>query len=269
MKKILTLLLAVCLLFALALPCFASHTVSRRLNDGAGLLNASDAEEIAEQLDAISAKWDMDVAVVTVYSLGGKSAADYADDYYDDPENGFNYDGVLLLIGMQTRDYYISTSGYGMTAFTDAGLEYLCERVEECLRDGDYDEAIETFADLCDDYIKQAKSGRAYDTGNMPKEPFDLVKNLLISIGIGLFIGLIVAFGMKSALRTERRQWGAARYVDEKGLKVTHASDIYLFSTLTRVRRQENDSPGGSRMHTSSSGRGYGGRGHGGRGGKF
>ena len=95
----------------------------------------------------------------------------------------------------------------------------------------------------------------------MPKEPFDLVTNLLISIGIGLFIGLIVAFSMKSALHSERRQHGAVQYVDEKGLKVTHASDIYLFSTISRVRRQQNDGPGGSRMHTSSSGRGHGGGG--------
>lgn len=269
MKKILTLLLAVCLLFALALPCFASHTVSHRLNDGAGLLNASDAEELAEQLDAISAKWDMDVAVVTVSSLGANTPSWYAYQYYNDAANGFDTDGVLLLVAMESRDYYVYPSGYGNTAFTYSGLEYLCERVANELGDGDYEEAIEEYARLCDDYIRQAKSGDPYDYDNMPKEPFDLVKNLLISIGIGLFIGLVVVFGMKSALKTERRQWGAARYVDEKGLKVTHASDIYLYSTLTRVRRQENDSPGGSRMHTSSSGRGYGGRGHGGRGGKF
>ena len=133
---------------------------------------------------------------------------------------------------------------------------------------------MQVFADLSDDYIKQAKNGKAYDTGNMPKEPFNIVNNLLISIGIGLFIGLIVAFSMKSALHTERRQYGAVQYVDKKGLKVTHSSDIYLYSTISHVRRQDNDGPsgsrmggsrmGGSRMHTSSSGRG-----HGGRGGKF
>ena len=259
MKKILVLLLTVCLLLAMALPCFAGQTVSRRLLDGAGLLSASEAEDLAEKLDDISAKWNMDVAVVTTKSLGGKSIVSYADDYYDN--GGFSYDGLVLLICMNPREFAISTSGYGMTAFTDAGLEYLYDRVEQCLRDGDYAEAIETFADLSDDYIKQAKSGKAYDTGNMPKEPFDLVTNLLISIGIGLFIGLIVAFSMKSALHTERRQYGAVQYVDKKGLKVTHASDIYLYSTISRVRRQENNGPGGSRMHTSSSGRGHGGGG--------
>lgn len=259
MKKIVVFLLTLGLLFSFALPSFASHTVSRRLNDGAGLLNESDAEEIAEQLDAISAKWDMDVAVVTVSSLGGNTPSRYAYQYYNDAANGFDTDGVLLLVAMGSRDYYVYPSGYGNTAFTYSGLEYLCERVANELGDGDYEEAIEEYARLCDDYIRQAKSGDPYDYDNMPKEPFDLVKNLLISAGIGLFIGLVVAFGMKSALKTERRRYGAVEYVNKEGLKVTHASDIYLYSTVTRVRRETN-SGGGMR---SSSGGG------GGRGGKF
>ena len=260
MKKILVFLLTLSLLLSFTLPSFASHTVSRRLNDGAGLLNASEAQELGKELDRLSEKWDMDVAVVTVSSLDGDYPSSYAYRYYNDAANGFGTDGVLLLIAMQSRDYYVYSSGYGETAFTYAGLEYLCDRVAEELSEGEYADAIEEYAEQCDDYIAQAKKGKPYDDDNMPKAPFDLVKNLLISIGIGLFIGLVVAFGMKSALKTERRRYGAVEYVDKKGLKVTHASDIYLYSTLTRVRRQQNNGGG---MHSSSGGGG------GGRGGKF
>ena len=97
----------------------------------------------------------------------------YADDFYD--YNGYGYgenrDGILLLISMENRDYWISTYGYGMTAFTDAGLAYIQDQFLSDLSDGNYFESFTTFAELCDSFITQARTEKPYDTGNLPRPP--------------------------------------------------------------------------------------------------
>jgi hypothetical protein len=42
---------------------------------------------------------------------------------------GENRDGVLLLVSTGDRKWHISTCGYGITAFTDAGIQYLGEQM--------------------------------------------------------------------------------------------------------------------------------------------
>ena len=87
---------------------------------------------------------------MTAKTLNGATPASYADDTYD--YNGYGYgnnrDGLLLLISMEDRDWYISTTGYGITAFTDAGIQYIGNKIKEHLSDGDYDAAFNSFATI-------------------------------------------------------------------------------------------------------------------------
>ena len=96
-----------------------------RLVDDAKLLTSYEKTELLSYLNEISEKHGMDIVIVTVNSLGGKSPRAFADEYYD--HNGYREDGVLLLVAMNSRDYWISTSGYGITAFTDAGIDYIAD----------------------------------------------------------------------------------------------------------------------------------------------
>lgn len=261
MKKTLIFLLTACFLLALALPSFASHTVSYRLTDRAGLMTANEAEELAEKLDRISAKCDMDVVVVTTDTLDGKSPRAYADDFYDYHQPSYSRDGILLLVCTGSNDWYISTSGFGITAFTDAGIEYISDRFVPYLSDGEYTEAFNVYADLCDEFVVKARTGEPYDSWNLPKAPFNYVMNTLVAIGIGLVVAFIAMTGMKSQLNTVRAKAGASAYVKNDSLNVTEAGDLYLYSTIRRVRRETSQ---GSGTHRSSSGRS-----HGGGGGKF
>lgn len=63
----------------------------------------------------------MDVVVVTTNTLVKKTVQEYADDIYDYGNFGYGQDkdGILLLISLgEENDCYISTCGYGITAFT-------------------------------------------------------------------------------------------------------------------------------------------------------
>lgn len=239
-----------------------------RLVDEANLLSDSEERELLANLDEISTRQQFDVAVVTVASTGGKTPRDFADDFYD--YNGYGYgttkDGVLLLLSMAERDWYITTTGYGITAITDAGLQFIGEKIVPDLSDGKYAAAFGRFADWSDRFVSQARTGQPYDIGNMPKEP---VHPLWIpgSLLIGLGLALIPLGIMRAQLRTVHKQPAASAYVPEDGFRLNHSDDYYLYSTVNRVARpKDNDSggSGGSSTHVGSSGSS-----HGGGGGKF
>ena len=238
-----------------------------RVVDMADLLDNSEEANLLSMLDEISNRQELDVVVVTVNTLDGKTPMDYADDFYDYNGYGFgeNRDGVLLLVSMEDRDWWISTTGYGITVFTDAGKEYISEKFLPDLSDGNYADAFTTYAELCDEFITQARTGEPYDTNNLPKEPFNVFTSLLISLAVGILVSLIVTGKMKGKLKTVRMQPAAEEYVRKGSMLVTESSDLFLYSHVDRrVKSKDNDSDGGSSTHTSSSGSS-----HGGGGGKF
>ncbi|MGN0568306.1 MAG: TPM domain-containing protein [Acutalibacteraceae bacterium] len=239
-----------------------------RVVDMAELLSDSEKTALLSKLDEISERQKLDIVVLTVNTLDGKTPRDYADDFYDYNGYGFgeNKDGILLLVSMEDRDWWISTTGYGITALTDAGIEYISEKFLSDLSDGDYAQAFTTYAELCDQFITQAKTGEPYDTGNMPKEPFNVAWNILVAFVIGLVVAVIVTNIMKKQLKTVQLKSEANNYVKSNSMIVTENRDLFLYNQVSRrARPKETDnSSGGSSTHTSSSGSS-----HGGGGGKF
>ena len=123
-----------------------------------------------------------------------------------------------------------------------------------------------TFADLCDEFLTQAKTGNPYDGDNMPKEPFGVFGSLVISLVIGLVVALIATGVMKGKLKSVRSQAAANSYIRKGSMNVTESRDLFLYRTVSRTARptESSSSGGGSSSHTSSSGTS-----HGGGGGKF
>ena len=240
-----------------------------RMVDMADLLSDSEEKELQNQLDEISERQKVDVVVVTVDSLGSKSPMDYADDFYDYNDYGFGNknDGILLLLSMEERDWYITTTGYGITAITDAGIDYISDKFVSYLSDGEYADGFEVYAELCDEFITQAKTGKPYDVNNMPKEPFKVFPKIIIALGIGFAVAFVVTMMMKGQLKSVRRQAAADSYVKQGSMVITDSRDLYLYRTISRTARPKSSSSsggGGSSTHSSSSGSS-----HGGGGGKF
>ncbi len=76
----------------LLLGCFSTVAYaenSDRVVDNADLLTDAEEASLEEQYTQIAEKYQYDIAVVTTNTLNGKSAQDYADDYYYD--NGYGY----------------------------------------------------------------------------------------------------------------------------------------------------------------------------------
>ncbi len=270
MKKFFSVLLLLLVITA-AVPAPAAAIPDTRqlprLVDQADLLSSSEERALLKELDEVSERLGFDVVVVTAMTLGGKSPRAYADDFFD--YNGYGFgsaaDGALLLVSMEDRDWWISTSGYGITAITKAGISYIGEKLVPYLKDGEYAEAFSAYADWCEEFVKQAQSGEPYDGNHMPKEPFPAVSRLIFAVLIGLLIAWIVVSSMKGQLKSVRGQNAAASYVRSGSMNVTQRQDIFLYRHVSRrARPKDTGSSSGGGVHTSSSGRS-----HGGGGGKF
>lgn len=262
-KKIIALLSALVLCLCVAVPAFAADGFADeyyRVNDLADLLTDSEEAALLQKLDEISQRQKVDVTVATVNNLDGyNSAAEYADAVYEYCKYGYGdqKDGLLLLISMEDRDWAISTCGYGITAFTDAGIEYIMGQIKPDLSDGNYVVAFDTYADLCDEFITQARNGSPFDKGNLPREPLSIIW-ILISIAFGVVLALIIVGSMKGKLKSVHTQTAANSYLKKDSLVITDSSDLFLYHTVTRSKKEKvNDS--GSSTHTSSSGTTHGG----------
>ena len=265
MRKYLALLAALLILFIPSVYAAGAD----RIQDMAGLLYESQEQMLRGQIEELARKYQFDAVIVTVDSLEGKTPEEYADDYFDYNGYGYgeDYDGILLLISMEYRDWAISTSGRGQRVFTDYGLDYISSQMVPYLSRGSYYSAFERFLSLTDDYLDQAEQDAPFDVDNRPAENLEEQEksNLLILIAGSLIVGLIAALivtgSMKSKLKSVRPQPDARQYSGE--LKLTLANDIFLYRTITKSPRPTQNSSSGSRggssVHTSSSGRSHGG----------
>ena len=269
LRSLCAALAALVLLLALAVPAFDGFAdLYYRMNDSAEVLTEDEDNELEASLEELSVRQSFDVVVATIDSLEGEgstSMEEYADDLYDYCQFGYgeNRDGVLLLVSIGDRKWHISTCGYGITAFTDAGIQYLGEQMTPDMADGDYAAAFRTFIQWTDTYVTVAREGHPYDVDNMPHEPLSIMY-LGLALVIGLVTALIVTGVMKSQLKSVAPQQDATSYVRQGSMKLTNQRDLYLYRDVHRTERPKesssNDS-GGSSTHTSSSGTTHGGGG--------
>ncbi len=271
-RSLFAALAALALLAALAIPAFAAEggfaDLYYRMNDSADLLTEDEDNELEASLEELSVRQNFDVTIATIESLESvdyTSMEAYADDLYDFCQFGYgaDRDGVLLLVSKGDRKLHISTCGYGITAFTDAGIQYLGEQMRPFMAEGDYAAAFRTFIQWTDDYVTAAREGHPYDVKNLPREPLSPMY-LFLALGIGLVLAGVIVSVMKSQLRSVAFQENAASYVREGSMNLTNQRDLFLYRDVQRTERpKETDSgdSGGSSTHTSSSGTTHGGGG--------
>ena len=261
-KKFLSILLCVLILAAAFIP--ASADTLPRVVDNAGLLTDSEISALEKKATSYWDAFGLDVAIVTVNSLDGKTAMAYADDYYDEQGYGYgsDYSGILLLLAMDTREWYITTCGKAISIFTDRSLDEMGQEMLPDLSSGRYYDAFDTWLELIPQYCV------AYDNAiPLPRQSSPLFMGILSGLAGGILVAVIAVAVMCFQMRTARAQQNATQYIQKGSYHLHTNRDLYLYSHVSRTRRQDNSSGGGrsgSSTHRSSSGRS-----HGGRGGKF
>ena len=222
--------------------------------DEAGYLDSSELADITARLDAIRAKYNFDVAIVIEEHMNYSNEEVAADDIFD--YNGYGLgngkDGILLYLSKSPRKYHITTHGYGITAFTDRGLEHLRDEILPYLQDDDYYSAFVKYAQTSEELLEMAHNGQPYNKKSG--------SGGLIAWAIGIIAPFIIA-GTATSVRgkrmnTARYQDYANDYMKQGSMNLDVSRDIFVYSTVTRTKRVKQNS---SSTHTSSSGQSHGG----------
>lgn len=278
-KRILSAVFLCLLLIMIPLTGFASET--RRVMDDAQLLSEDEELALEEAIAQLRHTHELDVAIVTVWNLGSKTAQEYADDFYDDHGYGVgeDYSGILLLLAMESREWYISTCGEAIYIFTDYGLEEMGNAILPYLSSSRYYDAFSQWLYeipyYCDAYsYGQSVDGYVPPDGYLPQSGEQIVyphyqrdttlRDNGISLVAGFIIAVVAILVMRGTMNTAKAQASAADYLKNGTYHLKIRRDMYLYSRVTKTAKPQNNGGGGSSVHRSS-----GGRSHGGRGGRF
>ena len=253
-KRILSVAFVLLLILALSVSTLAGES-PERFTDGAGLLSGEEARELKALLDELSEHYDFDITVVTVLDLGAASPREYAESWIDN--NGFRADGIVLLLDMGGRNYYISpTWGRASEIFTNRSIDYMAEKFVPYLSRGEYAGAFRCFAKLCESYLSAPEAEDELYAGPTSRSRLPGRGWIAAAVGIGVLTALIGTGIMKGKLKSVHKKENAAEYMRRDSLHIRFADERFLYHTVTRTARVRSTSSGGG-GHGRSGGGGH------------
>ena len=246
-KRISLILLTLVLVFGLALSVSAEAPL---VTDLSGLLSDREITSLEAEYQEIKAQYGFTPYLLTVDSFDGMSGESYATYAYD--SMGCDYDGILLLVSLEEGYWSIHVKGICDQTLTNDDIDTIGEKAVDYLRDGEYYKAFRTFGR--ESVKRMEKSAKELEAEKAFLKP----NHILFGFVAGLVIALIVVLIMNSGMKTVKRNNTANYYVRSGSMNVTYSRDIFLYSTVSKVRKSSDSSSGGSRG-------GGGGRSRGGR----
>lgn len=271
------LLLCISLLVPLAgdIPCMAQEIAtedavavqSDTVFDEANLFSEEEKAELAKQAEDVKEETDWNIYLITTSDAQGKTAMQYADDFFDE-KAGDGADGVALLIDMDNREIYISTAGEAIRYLTNRRIDEILDLAYGDIIEGRYAACMENMLDGVASKYKEGIPSNQYnydeETGKTSRYHSITKFDVLIAIGIALlFAGLRFLF----VVRDYRWKSTKNSYDYEKfgKLDLQENKDILVNTVVKHHKIERNDSSGGSSgkssVHSSSSGSSHGGGG--------
>lgn len=246
-----------------------------KIYDFANLYSDSELENLLLKAQKISKREDYSVVVVTVASLDqNQTPRNYSDDFYD--YNNFGLNGILFLIAIESRDVYISPSGYGQILFDDYRLDDMLDILTPSLSSGNYYQGTDVFLDEVDKYFRLGPDEELKrceivdDLGNYEcKEPLPVLGICIGGISLSLLITILVVKSYKKIRLADN----ATKYIKTSDIDLSTSTDKLIFTNTSRTYVGSSSSSSGSSGsgsgRTGSSHRSSSRASHGGRGRKF
>jgi len=157
--------------------------------------------------------------------------------------DGESWDGCLLLQATGERDYAFTASGRGSKILNRTAYDNLENKVVNYLRNDNYAKAYEVFIDIWSMYLALEARGRSYN--------FFTHNNGSLVLGswiIGLLIAIFMIIMWRVQMNTALPKKEADAYVVPGSLAFTQQQDRFLYSTVTRTKREKSSSSSGGSM---------------------
>ena len=253
MKQLISVMVAVLLLVLLAIPVSGAQIPECCVFDDEGLLSEMEYQTLEDYAREISEQRQCAVYFVTVDNFrnyGDGDIFNVARQIFlaSDFGMGEEKDGVMLLLSMADRDCSLIAHGFGETALTDYGREYICEHFLDDFADDDWFHGVFDYLAYTDDLLSQAREGRVYDRYNGITGGVLWVWSLILGVVISLVVCLIQRAMMRKKVR---EQTDALGYVQGE-VHITRRRDVYSHTTEVRRKIEKKDS-GSSGSHSHSS----------------
>ena len=244
-----------------------------KIYDFADLFVEGEEEELFNFITDYIDEHNMDMVVVTIDDNNKSDAKEYAEDFYDYNYfgKGKNYDGILFLIDMDTREIYVMTTGNALLYYDDARIDGLLDAAYVYMTSEEYYQAAKAFIVRAERYATEGYSSSADDY--YIDENGDLIEkksiNWLLTLGIPTALSSIMAYIFISKHKGIKLATEADEYLDIPGIQYGQFVDNFLTTYTSRTYIGSSSSGSGRSGGGISSSRGSSGRSHGGGGRRF
>ena len=281
MKRKFAVSLLLVLLLSLLLPVSALASSSGNLSyvtDSAGILSESQRQELESMAAGISEKYQCGVYIVTTQDyteFGRGSISSCAEEIFDRYLHGFGEtgDGILFLLSMAERDFYIDVHGsFGNYAFPYRVNDTLDNSFLSYFRNNNWYSGFKSYLITVEQLLIPAEEGYPAYLESLQESQAEQEQMIKGAKGVGsVLAGILTAAGvcggMKSKMKTAREKNDADEYMTPASPHMRIVQDNFVNRTRTvQVIPQEprDSGGGGGGGHTRG-----GFSGHSGHGGNF
>ncbi|MBQ7715319.1 MAG: TPM domain-containing protein [Clostridia bacterium] len=260
------LVILACLSALVFLPASAvSKNGNPQIVDYTGTLTQEELDEYEKKLTDLKNEFSYDAVIVlidnaTMEEFNIQSLETFADDIYDTCGYGVgeNNDGILVLLRFgepYSNHFHLCTTGSLIAPCTEADIDDMYYAVRPYLTSDDVKGAVERTVSAQRAFFKAMNA-----KGEKP--PFNIVKNVLISLAVGFGVAFIAVSSMKSKLTSVRQKAAASDYVVPGSFNLRESRDLFLYASVSKTPRPQDTGSrggGGAGFHVSSSGVSHGG----------
>lgn len=250
-----SIVLLLIIILSILIPLKANASEYKlNVNDSANLLSVSQVENLNTLLRKYSDKYGIDIVVLTVKGLEGKSDRNYLEDYVDSALDAGIYSENITILQFDTDSRYCTIQAYGSCEqiIDDDNIEYILDVVAPQISDHNYYNAFSDFAEGVNHYYDNPR----YE---FRREPFYLKTwfQLVAAIAIG---GIVV--GSMAYHSQGRNTVNNHTYLDERRSGIVAKRDIYIRTSVTKVKKPSTNENGGGGRSSGGGGFSGGGRSH-------
>ena len=205
------------LMIILLCPSVASAADGRNISDISGRLPDIELDRLEEMLENASESTGFNISAVITDNLDGKTAAEYAQNYYSS-EYPSEPDGIMLLINFDTNNDIIFASGNA--------VQYFSEYVTPFIADGHISSAVTGFAEKSQEILTAASTEEtviSYERETQPDKTDNTVAIIVSGLITGVLIGTLTGFYVKSRYKRSECEFAVSNY------KCTHKQNFDVY----------------------------------------
>jgi uncharacterized protein len=246
----------------------ATDTTVRLVYDKANLLSSDELSDLEEQCTTYGEDAGIEIMILTHNDASAVYAEDYIEDFEDQLPVG---DRVFLLIDMYNHDVFIEGFGKAETYIHSKRIDVILDEIAPYLSDGYYYDACLTYIKSSAAYMKDDSelnydhnynktpqssnpnapnydetwpSDRDYSRNNPYDEAAKIITNVWVQLIIAIIIGVITV-AIMAYNSGGKMTAGSNNYIDQGNSGLIGRRDDYIRTTVTRVRRPQNNNTGG------------------------